>query len=692
VSATSGYGIGVFDQHAELLAASAIDPEVARARGYVSVDVKTRLEALGFSKVQRRVPGLLIPVHGITGEVVTYEYRPDVPRVTDAGKTIKYEKPYGTVNRLDVHPRTNGWLADPAVTLWVAEGARKVDAAVTAGLCCVGISGVYGWRSTDTATGGKVALPEWESVALNGRAVVLAFDADARTNGNVAQALARFRRFLESRGAHVRVVVIPDLGDGKTGLDDYLAAGLSVDDLEVLDSLHEDEQRDGPTPREPPPPAEPRTLDNVLATFAKHLSLPDTIAVRAVLGAYAAHRLPGDPVWLLAVGGSGRGKTEIVCALEGIADTRAAAVLTEAALLSGTSRRERAAHATGGLLRELGDSGVLILKDFTSILSQHREQRAQVLAALRELYDGKWTRHLGVDGGQSLEWSGKLGVLGAVTTILDRAYAVMGIMGERFLLVRLPVDSDRALAFAALKQVGHETAMRAELGAAVRGLFARPLLPAPARSNEETERLVTLAQLVARGRSPVERDYQGALDLILDPEAPTRVVKCLAQLWNGLHAIGDPNPWEVVARVGLDSIPKLRRAVLDALADGEQRDTTWVRLAVDHPKQSTTRALEELVAHQLATRRSPGPGKADQWRLTEWTVEALAVAGAPKMSGTTVPGPAQATTPNAERDAGSYNPIPAYDDNSGAPTWEPHDDDLGAWCSDESDDYDGGVA
>ena len=63
------YGLAIFPQHAALLAASAIDPEVARERGYVSVDTLTRLESAGFAKRQQRKPGLLIPIHDVTGSV-----------------------------------------------------------------------------------------------------------------------------------------------------------------------------------------------------------------------------------------------------------------------------------------------------------------------------------------------------------------------------------------------------------------------------------------------------------------------------------------------------------------------------------------------------------------------------------------------------------------------------------------------
>ena len=49
----------------------------------------------------------------------------------------------------------------------------------------------------------------------------------------------------------------------------------------------------------------------------------------------------------------------------------------EGALLSGDARkRERAKDATGGLLRKIGDRGLLVIKDVTSILSMNRDTRA----------------------------------------------------------------------------------------------------------------------------------------------------------------------------------------------------------------------------------------------------------------------------------------------------------------------------
>jgi hypothetical protein len=65
-----------------------------------------------------------------------------------------------------------------------------------------------------------------------------------------------------------------------------------------------------------------------------------------------------------------------------------AVTITEAALLSGTPKKEMASGAKGGLLREIGPAGIIVAKDFGSVLSMHRGARSTVLAALREVYDG----------------------------------------------------------------------------------------------------------------------------------------------------------------------------------------------------------------------------------------------------------------------------------------------------------------
>jgi hypothetical protein len=362
-------------------------------------------------------------------------------------------------------------------------------------------------------------------------------------------------------------------------------------------------------------------LAEVVATFRSRLFLPDISGLLIVLATIAANRQDGDPVWTLLVAPPGGGKSELLNAVDELPDVHPAATITEAALLSGTPAKDQEQGAKGGLLRTIGDFGIVLCKDFGSILNMSRDARAATLAALREIYDGSWTRHVGTGGGRTLHWSGKVGLLGGATPTIDRHHTVMASMGERLVLFRLPEIDNAELARRALAHAGREAEMRAELASAVSRLFAAGLPSAPApRSAEDDERLVSLATLVVRARSAVERDgYTREVELIPGSEAPTRLVVVLARLLGGLDAIGTARSasWHVVTKAALDSIPAIRRDVIHALdAAASALDTTMIAEAVSYPTQTTRRALEDLAAHGIATRHAAGRGKADSWTLT----------------------------------------------------------------------------
>lgn len=367
-------------------------------------------------------------------------------------------------------------------------------------------------------------------------------------------------------------------------------------------------------------------LEQARETFRNWLHLPDTGALDIVLGTIAANRLDGDPVWTLLVGPPGGGKSELLNAVSHLDDAHPAGTLTEASLLSGTPKKDVASAAKGGLLREIGEHGILVCKDFGSVLSMNRDARAGVLAALREVFDGSWTRHVGTDGGRCLSWSGKVGFVGGVTPTIDRHHAVMGAMGERFALYRLTeVDVD-VQARQALLHAGRERSMRKELAEAARAAIGTLTVPRPL-DEEETDSLIALATFVVRARSAVERDgYSREIELVPDAEAPTRLIIVLERLLAGLDAIGCDRgqAFAVVTKTALDSIPALRLLCLRSLEKYDELDTNQVALEVRHPTSTARRALEDLVAHGLVERiRQEAANQAHHWKLSDFASKRL---------------------------------------------------------------------
>jgi hypothetical protein len=362
-------------------------------------------------------------------------------------------------------------------------------------------------------------------------------------------------------------------------------------------------------------------LSGVVETFQRWLYLPDPGALYVALATVVANRLPGDPIWLLLVGASSSGKTEILVSLAGLEEVTPAATLTEGALLSGVPKKELEAGTRGGLLRQVGEYGILTLKDFGSVLSMHREARAAVLAALRECYDGAWDRHVGTGGGRVLSWHGKLGLVAGVTSVVDRHHSVVDALGSRFVFYRIGIDDRAAQAKRSLKHRRRAAGMRDELRAAVEHFMGGLELPTEDRLSEDDQRrLVELADFATLARSPVERDtYQTRdIELVPDAEAPARFVNVLAALLEGLRLLGleDELAWSLVRKVAFDSMPAQRRQVIEHLLEAGSTTAKEAAVVLGVPTTPTRRTLEELEAHGVVKRTPAGqPGEADVWEL-----------------------------------------------------------------------------
>ena len=188
----------------------------------------------------------MIPIFDVTGQVALHQIRPDSPRTGQNGKAIKYDTPKGAKMALDIPPAVRSLLGNPNRPLFITEGVKKADSAVSHGLCCIALLGVWNWRGANEE-GGKTVLAAWEYIALEDRDVYIVFDSDVMLKPAVHQALVRLKGFLDSRKANARVIYLePRLDGGKVGLDDFFAMGGVVAKLFAQAT---DQLRAGPQPQ-----------------------------------------------------------------------------------------------------------------------------------------------------------------------------------------------------------------------------------------------------------------------------------------------------------------------------------------------------------------------------------------------------------------------------------------------------------
>jgi predicted P-loop ATPase len=99
--------------------------------------------------------------------------------------------------------------------IMITEGAKKAGAALTAGIPCISISGVFNGQKKGQV---KDSLAQFCKV---GRRIILGFDADQITNPKVKNALDQLGRLIAELGSTVKVLQLPQ---ETKGLDDYAVA------------------------------------------------------------------------------------------------------------------------------------------------------------------------------------------------------------------------------------------------------------------------------------------------------------------------------------------------------------------------------------------------------------------------------------------------------------------------------------
>ncbi len=372
------------------------------------------------------------------------------------------------------------------------------------------------------------------------------------------------------------------------------------------------------------------SIDKVKEAFGKWLLLRDPFLLEVILGAVVANLLGADPLWLFIVAPPSSAKTEILNSLRGLSFIYSLSSLTPQTLISGQK------GADASLLPKLNGK-TLTMKDFTTVLTMHREARGQILAQLREVYDGSYAKSFGT--GEEKRWEGHVGLIAGVTEAIDSHTAVHSILGERFILYRPQtyVEDRKQIARKAMENVGAEKSMRKALQDTVEG-FIRSLGALEgtgvAMSEAVKETVATLADLTAKGRVAVPRDgYSRQVLYTPQPETPARLAKQFALLARGIAIVRGrrevtKDDVAVIRRVAEDTMLRQRVLILKVLAktSSEWTETKTIAQEIRHPTKTALELLEDCFVLSLVERnieaaegeeRGRGLSIPYRWRLDE---------------------------------------------------------------------------
>ncbi len=168
--------------HRDDLRRSGLTDETIAAAGFYSISADEVAALLGRANAGS---GLAIPYPDCTlSDGKPYvRVRLDMPLLI-SDDSVRYLTKKGEGNRLYVPSLLpSAVLSDPSIPLVITEGEKKTLKACQEGIRCVGLAGVWCWKTK--IDGKSVPLPDLDLVVWQGRPVVIAFDSDSQTKPSV---------------------------------------------------------------------------------------------------------------------------------------------------------------------------------------------------------------------------------------------------------------------------------------------------------------------------------------------------------------------------------------------------------------------------------------------------------------------------------------------------------------------------
>lgn len=547
-----------------------------------------------------------IPVRSPTGAVV------DLRRYKIGGKMLATS---GATTGLIGADRLAG--TDVSVPVFICEGEWDTFALewlrreVNVPGIVVGVPGANTFKS------------EWVNW-LTGRTVTMLYDHDDAGRAGEQLAWKRLKASVRKlytvhwptdrpQGFDTRDFIVEDrfaieAGDGKEIWDalmalrrDHLRMGSPASPKPSPSPAPESGPESRPDPSRPPTWTRP-SLDDVIQVFKKWLFLRNTDAISIMLATAVSQSIDGEPIWMFLVGPPGSAKTETLNSLSAVPNVYMTSSLTPHSLISGANWKD---GVDPSLIPRLNGK-IMIIKDFTSILSLRDTEKDEIFGILRDAYDGKCGKEFG--NGIVRNYESRFTLLAAVTPSIYSLSSQHTALGERFLKFamgdNLTHDHEDDIISKAIDNIDVEQTMRAEMADVVSAFLTETVVidpqrtPLPTISPEMKKRIIALARFGARMRGTVTRDvYRN--DIVTSrpsAEVGSRLGKQLAKLAQSLAVVHGSST------VGQDEFRLVKKTMLDTLPQRTEDMLRFILAACPHPEdRMSMQDLAHVSRYPVAT-------------------------------------------------------------------------------------------
>jgi hypothetical protein len=356
----------------------------------------------------------------------------------------------------------------------------------------------------------------------------------------------------------------------------------------------------------------------------------DTSIIDISLASIIANRLSiGNPIWLVIIGPSSGGKSQILRPLS-LTDPKflhRIDDLTENTFLSGMNLGKGKGEPS--LLLRIGAKGMLVISDLTVLFSKNNESKATILSQFRMLYDGEMTKFSGTSA-KPITWKGRLGVIAGSTPSIYSNFEEVADMGERFVFYRMKdYDGQKATRISMARKLFDK-----DLDDKLSGLYNDYIKDVLVNHKEDTilsedtqERILAIASLAEKIRTTTHTTWKGdVIDRIPVPAYPMRTALQLSAIAKGMLIMRKhednsehltDNDLRAVEWCGYSLANEEKRACLRTLAKIKFGDAVKTQTVADEVGLATTiigNILQNLASVGVVVRSGDGTGSLT-WRL-----------------------------------------------------------------------------
>jgi hypothetical protein len=379
----------------------------------------------------------------------------------------------------------------------------------------------------------------------------------------------------------------------------------------------------------------PATFQDVERVFNKWLYLENTDGIRIALAAVLSNQLDGDPIWIFLVAPPGGAKTATLSAFNRCPKIFTTSSLTARSLISGMNFRS---GVDPSLIPKL-DGRVLVIKDFTSIMSLRDNEKDEIFGILRDAYDGYCSKTFG--NGITRRYKSRFSLIAAVTPAVYSESAKNTSLGERFLKFTLADNlkhfSEDDIITKAISNVNDESAMIDEMSDVVQSYVSGVEKTVPMIPPRILKRIIGLAKYGARIRASVQRNQYRPDQIEGKPSAEvgSRLGKQIAKMAIALAMVGrrrtvNDDDLVLIKKVILDTVPQRAEDMIRLMwkrceHEDDSISTRDVALQSGYPIATVSRLLADFNLLGIVSRI--GSRAKFAWQITPYVRSCIVESG-----------------------------------------------------------------